>query len=61
MISFNNVRTSKVLINNIRLITVSIISIVMITSLSVSITEVVQGAYDSMNFDVRVSGNSNFY
>lgn len=60
MLSFNNVRTSKVLINNIRLIVVSVISIVMITSLSVSITEVVQGAYDGMKFDVLVSGNSNF-
>lgn len=60
MISFNNVRTSRVLINNIRLIVVSVIAIVMITSLSVSITEVVQGAYDGMNFDVMVSGNSNF-
>lgn len=60
VLSLNNVRTSKVLVNNIRLIAVSVISIVMITSISVSITEVVQGAYDGMNFDVLVSSNSNF-
>lgn len=60
MLSFNNVKTSKVLINNIRLIAVSIISIVMITSLSFSITDVVRGAYDGMNFDVAISGNSNY-
>ena len=60
MLSFNNVKSSKVLINNIRLIAVSIISIVMITSISVSITEVVQGAYDGMKFDVTIGVNSRY-
>lgn len=60
MLSFNNVRTSKVLINNIRLIAVSVIAIVMITSLGRSITEVVNGAYDGMKFSVRVDANSNY-
>lgn len=60
MLSFNNVRTSKVLMNNIRLIAVSVVSIVMITSLGNSITEVVDGAYKGMNFDVAISVNSNY-
>lgn len=60
MLSFNNVKTSKVLINNMRLIAVSVISIVMITSLSVSITEVVSGAYEGMKFDVSVRVKSNY-
>lgn len=60
MLSFNNVRTSKVLINNMRLIAVSIISIVMISSLKLSLTEVVKGAYESMHFDVSISVNSNY-
>ncbi len=61
MLSFNNVRTSKVLINNIRLISVSVISIVMITSLSGSLTDVVKGVYDGMNYDVGITVNSNYY
>jgi len=60
MLSFNNVKTSKVLINNMRLIAVSVISIVMITTLSASITEVVSGAYDGMKFDVTIRVNSNY-
>lgn len=59
MLAFNNVRTSKVLINNIRLISVSVISIIMITSLSVSIKEVVKGAYKDMKFDIRITVSSN--
>ncbi len=61
MLSFNNVRTSKVLINNIRLIAVSVISIVMITSLSSSLTDVVKGVYDGMNYDVGITVNSTYY
>lgn len=60
MLSFNNVKTSRVLINNIRLITVSIIAIVMITSISTSITDVVRGAYEGMKTDVIVRVNSNY-
>lgn len=58
MISFNNVRTSKVLINNIRLIAVSVVAIVMIASLGTSITDVVRGAYEGMKFDVQVNSGS---
>jgi len=60
MLAFNNVKTSKVLINNMRLIAVSVISIVMITSLGTSMTEAVKGAYEGMKFDVAVSVNSNY-
>lgn len=59
MLAFNNVRTSKVLINNMRLIAVSVVSIVMITSLSVSLTELVKGAYKEMKFDIRIDISSN--
>lgn len=60
MLSFNNIRTSKVLINNMRLIAVSVISIVMISSMSLSLKNVVQGAYDTMKFDVTINVNSNY-
>lgn len=59
MLSFNNVRTSKVLINNIRLIAVSVISIVMITSIRASLLDIVKGAYDGMKYDVSIQVNSN--
>lgn len=57
MLSFNNVRTSKVLINNMRLIAVAVISILMITSLKVSMLETVSGVYKDMKYDVGVSSN----
>jgi len=60
MVSFNNVKTSKVLINNIRLIAVSIISIVMISSVGISLKDVVRGAYEGMKFDVAVNANSQY-
>lgn len=60
MLSFNNVRTSKVLLNNIRLIAVSVISIVMITSLSISLTDLIKGAYKDMHYDVSIFVNSNY-
>ncbi|MDP4178630.1 MAG: FtsX-like permease family protein, partial [Bacillota bacterium] len=60
MLGFNNLRTSKVLINNIRLIAVSVIAIVMINSLSSSIREAVDGAYNTMKFDVRIDVNSDY-
>lgn len=60
MLSFNNVKTSKVLVNNIRLIAVSVIAIVMITSLGSSITNIVKGAYEGMKCDVIINVNSNY-
>ena len=60
MLSFNNIRTSKVLINNMRLIAVAVISIVMINSMALSMKNIVQGAYDSMNFDVTINVNSDY-
>lgn len=59
MLSFNNVRTSKVLLNNIRLITVSVISIVMIASIKISMLDLVQGVYDGMKYDVSIDVSSN--
>ena len=58
MLSVNNVRTSKVLLNNIRLISVSIISIVMIMSFSLSLNYILTGVYKKLNFDLIVSINS---
>lgn len=59
MVSFNNVRTSKVLINNMRLIAVSVISILMIGSLKTSISSAVDGAYSAMEYDIQISSFSN--
>lgn len=58
MLSLNNVRTSKILINNIRLITISIISIIIIMSFSTSLFDLLDGVYKNLNFDVIVSVNS---
>lgn len=59
MLAFNNVKTSKVLINNMRLIAVAVISIVMMSSIKISIKDLVTGAYNGMNFDVLIASNSN--
>lgn len=58
MLSVNNVRTSKILLNNIRLISVSVISIVMIMSFSLSLNDILTGVYKKLNFDLIVSINS---
>ena len=58
MLAFNNVKTSKVLINNMRLIAVAVISIVMMSSIKLSIGDLVTGAYKGMNFDVFIVSNS---
>ncbi|GFP77737.1 ABC transporter permease [Clostridium fungisolvens] len=59
MLSLNNVRTSRVLINNIRLLIISIVSIVMINSLKISLVDVVRGAYNGSKYDISISVNSN--
>lgn len=59
MLAFNNVKTSKVLINNMRLIAVAVISIVMMSSIRGSIGDLITGVYKEMNFDVYVSSSSN--
>jgi putative ABC transport system permease protein len=58
MLSVNNVRTSKILINNIRLLTISIISIIIIMSFSTSLLDLLDGVYKNLNYDVIVSVNS---
>jgi putative ABC transport system permease protein len=58
MLSVNNIRTSKILINNIRLITICIISIIMIMSFSLSLFDLLGGVYKNLNFNVIVSVNS---
>lgn len=58
MLSLNNIRTSKLLINNIRLIAVSIIAIMMIMSLKISIADMLQGIYTDINYEFSVSSDS---
>lgn len=58
MLSLNNIRTSKLLINNIRLITVSIVAIMMVMSLKTSIADMLLGVYTDINYDFNVSSNS---
>lgn len=58
MLSVNNVRTSKILINNIRLITISIISVAMIASFSLSLFDLLGGVYKNLNFNVVVNIDS---
>ncbi|MDP4142933.1 MAG: FtsX-like permease family protein [Bacillota bacterium] len=60
MLSFNNVRTSRLLINNMRLITISIISILIIAALKTTMMDTVSGAYEGMKFDVGVTVTSNY-
>lgn len=58
MLTLNNVRTSKVLLNNIRLLSVSIISIVMIMSLSASLNDLLSGVYEHLNYNISIDVNS---
>lgn len=58
MLSVNNVRTSKILLNNIRLISVSVIAIMIIMSFSLSLNDVLTGVYKKLNFDLIVDINS---
>lgn len=58
MISINNLRTSKILLNNIRLITVSILAIILIMSLKSSVLDLIQGIYKDNAYDVHISVNS---
>ena len=59
MLAFNNVKTSRVLVNNMRLIAVAVISIVMISSIKISVSQMLSGIYAGINFDVYVYSNSN--
>ena len=57
MLAFQNVATTTILKNNITLIAVCIMSITIISSLSASITDVINGSYHRMNFDVCANIN----
>lgn len=58
MLSFNNMATSPVIKNNISLIAVCVVSVIIISSLSGSITNVINGSYSLMNFNLCVNVNS---
>lgn len=58
MLSVNNVRTSKILLNNVRLISVSVISIIIIMSFNLSLNDNLTGIYKKLNYDLIVSINS---
>ena len=57
-LAINNLRTSKILLGNITLIIIALLSISIINSLGHSLTEVVQGAYEGMKYDIDISGIS---
>lgn len=61
MLAFNNVITSKILINNIRLLVVSIMAVMMISSMGTSFKDTLTGAYSGMNHDVSVGGITKTY
>ena len=54
-LSLNNISTSKVLIGNINLMTIAIISIITINSISVSVKNVVNEAYENLNYDLSIN------
>ncbi|MDD3225214.1 MAG: ABC transporter permease [Clostridium sp.] len=58
MLSTNNVRTSKILLNNIRLISVSVISIIMIISFNLALNDIITGVYRNLNYNLNVTINS---
>lgn len=58
-IAFNNVRTSKELLNSITLIIISVLSVIIITSASSSLKDVVSGAYEDMIYDISISFSRN--
>lgn len=58
-IAFNNVRTSKELLNSITLIIISVLSVIIITSVSSSLKEVVSGAYEDLKSDISISFSRN--
>ena len=60
-LAINNIRTSKLLRSNILLLTVSLAAILSIVSSSTSMTDVVTGAYDDMDYDYNIENiiNSN--
>ena len=53
-LAINNIRTSKLLRSNILLLTVSLAAIYSIVSSSTSMTDVVTGAYDDMDYDYNI-------
>lgn len=53
-LSFNNMRTSKVLLGNVNLMILAIISIIAINSVSVSVKNVVSEAYEKLNYDIEI-------
>lgn len=53
-LAINNIRTSKLLRSNILLLTVSLAAILSIVSSSTSMTDVVTGAYDDMDYDYNI-------
>lgn len=57
MISFNNIATASIIKNNITLIAVCMMSITIISSLSASITDVINGSYRLMNFNICANIN----
>lgn len=52
--AFNNVRTSKELLNSITLIIISVLSVIIITSVSSSLKKAISGTYNDMKFDISV-------
>lgn len=53
-LAFNNIRTSKVLLNNIRLIVIGMVSIMIIMSLSTSYTNALLGVVSDLKYDITV-------
>ncbi|MCR5628687.1 FtsX-like permease family protein [Eubacterium sp.] len=53
-LAINNIRTSKLLRSNIKLLTISLAAILSIVSSSTSMTDVVVGAYEDMEYDYDI-------
>ncbi|QAA33992.1 ABC transporter permease [Clostridium manihotivorum] len=56
-LSFNNMRTSRVLLGNVNLMILSIVSIITINSLGVSIKNVVSEAYEKLNYSIAIEAS----
>ncbi|SEF71552.1 putative ABC transport system permease protein [Eubacterium ruminantium] len=58
-LTMNNIRTSKLLRNNIVLIVVSLSAVLLISSFGESMTKLVKGAYEDLDYDYSISSIMN--
>jgi putative ABC transport system permease protein len=56
-LSFNNMRTSKVLLGNVNLMILAIVSIITINSLSVNVKVLVSGIYEQLNYSIEINAS----